>query len=247
MTVGRRVVRRVSVAAAVFAVALAACGGGADGEGGRSEGATVRLRAERPMSESVAANVERILGQRLAALGAHGTVTAKGDRVVVRLTDGDPDLVELAARQGGALEFRPVLDVLPPGAALTEEPAPDAEATLGGYDGEKYRVGPSMLDESVIDSAEAFVGDEGSWYVLVHFTADGAELFDEVAAQVLNNRLAIVVDRLVVSAPTIQTADFDGEASITGQFTEDESKALAAALSSGSLPVDLEVEPASDD
>jgi preprotein translocase subunit SecD len=43
--------------------------------------------------------------------------------------------------------------------------------------------------------------------------------------------LAIVLDAAVVSAPIVQTPIFDGEFTISGDFTEDEAGSIAEALS----------------
>jgi preprotein translocase subunit SecD len=60
------------------------------------------------------------------------------------------------------------------------------------------------------------------------------------ASNSANCILAIVVDGLVQSAPILQTR-ISGPAQISGSFTEQSARALAAALSSGPLPVPLNV------
>src|SRR5439155_19105900 len=52
--------------------------------------------------------------------------------------------------------------------------------------------------------------------------------------------LAIVLDRLVVSAPSVQSAINDGKGQITGSFTEQAAKDLALVLKTGALPITLE-------
>ena len=54
------------------------------------------------------------------------------------------------------------------------------------------------------------------------------------------DRLAIELDNVVQSAPEVQEAQFDGEVSITGQFSEREARDLALVLRFGALPVELE-------
>src|SRR4029077_684915 len=46
----------------------------------------------------------------------------------------------------------------------------------------------------------------------------------------INNRLAIVLDNEVVSAPNIQSEIPNGQASITGNFTAEEAKNLASVM-----------------
>jgi preprotein translocase subunit SecD len=53
-------------------------------------------------------------------------------------------------------------------------------------------------------------------------------------------QLAIVLDRQVESAPTVQSAITNGQGVITGSFTELQSKDLALVLNEGALPVELQ-------
>ncbi|MGI8777352.1 MAG: SecD/SecF family protein translocase subunit, partial [Acidimicrobiales bacterium] len=52
-------------------------------------------------------------------------------------------------------------------------------------------------------------------------------------------QIAIDLDGVVKSAPALQTTNFQGSGTITGNFTEGEAKDLALVLSYGSLPVQL--------
>jgi preprotein translocase subunit SecD len=53
-------------------------------------------------------------------------------------------------------------------------------------------------------------------------------------------QLAIVLDRVVESAPAVQQEITDGRAQISGTFSESESKDLALVLRTGALPIELE-------
>ncbi len=53
------------------------------------------------------------------------------------------------------------------------------------------------------------------------------------------NRLAIVVDNKVISAPVVQSAITNGSGVINGSFTENRAKDLATQLNAGALPVNL--------
>jgi preprotein translocase subunit SecD len=61
-----------------------------------------------------------------------------------------------------------------------------------------------------------------------------------MAARYVGQRIAIALDGVVISAPTIQVAEFGGVAVISGEFTEGEAKDLALVLRYGALPVELE-------
>ncbi|MEJ2579183.1 MAG: protein translocase subunit SecD, partial [Kineosporiaceae bacterium] len=56
------------------------------------------------------------------------------------------------------------------------------------------------------------------------------------------NRFAIVLDGLVISAPTTNEAIVGGQAQITGGFTQDEAQTLANQLKFGALPISFTVQ-----
>ena len=64
----------------------------------------------------------------------------------------------------------------------------------------------------------------------LRLTRAGAEAFRRVTRDNINNRLAIVLDNEVVSAPTIQSEIPNGEAVITGNFTSEEARNLATVM-----------------
>jgi len=78
-------------------------------------------------------------------------------------------------------------------------------------------------------------------YVSLTFNAVGAKLFEDITAQNVKKRLAIILDGNVYSAPVIQEKISGGNAQITGNFTLDESKDLAIVLRAGSLPVPVKM------
>ena len=235
-----------TLAAVLLVTLVAACGSPGD----RTDGAATQIvaTAERPLNADESELMTRTLAERLKALGARGSIRVEGDEVRVRLTQGDSELFALAARTTGELQFRPVLVTLSAGEAeVTADPAPDVEAVLPELDGDEvialYRVGPVVLDHTIVRSARAVEPTtDGGWTVTVEFTDEGAVAFDELAARLVGQQLAIVVDDRILTAPVIREANFLGTAVISGgqsTFGEDEAKALAAALTSNPLPVDL--------
>jgi preprotein translocase subunit SecD len=76
-------------------------------------------------------------------------------------------------------------------------------------------------------------------YVGISFDATGAKLFEQVTANNIKKRLAIILDNNVYSAPVIQDRIAGGNAQITGSFTMEDAKDLAIVLRSGSLPAPL--------
>jgi len=76
-------------------------------------------------------------------------------------------------------------------------------------------------------------------YVSMTFNSTGAKLFEQITANNVKKRMAIILDGNVYSAPSIQERIAGGSAQITGSFTMQESKDLAIVLRSGSLPAPL--------
>jgi preprotein translocase subunit SecD len=119
-------------------------------------------------------------------------------------------------------------------------PQLNPDGTVAG----RYLMGPTLLRGDVVASASAVPpqGLSGDWTVNVNFTGSGSSQFDRMAAQYVQKQVAIVLDGVVESAPTIQSSSFGGTAVISGTFTEHQAKDLALVLRYGSLPVQLQPE-----
>lgn len=78
--------------------------------------------------------------------------------------------------------------------------------------------------------------------VQLEFKPDGGRLFKEITRRYLKQRLAIVLDKYVYSAPTINTVIPDGRCYIEGDFTADEANKLSQVLNAGALPAELKIE-----
>ncbi len=78
-------------------------------------------------------------------------------------------------------------------------------------------------------------------YVSITFDSTGAKLFEQITANNVKKRMAIILDNNVYSAPVIQEKIAGGSAQITGSFTMQEAKDLAIVLRSGSLPAPLKM------
>ncbi|MDH4028873.1 MAG: protein translocase subunit SecD, partial [Nitrospirota bacterium] len=78
-------------------------------------------------------------------------------------------------------------------------------------------------------------------YVSISFDAAGAKLFEQITANNVKKRLAIILDNNVYSAPVIQEKIAGGSAQISGSFGMQEAKDLAIVLRSGSLPAPMKM------
>lgn len=109
---------------------------------------------------------------------------------------------------------------------------------------EKFLLGPAELQGTDVSGATATLAQNaqgqtvaGNWQVNLDFTGEGTRKFGDLTTQVVGQRVAIVLDALVVSAPTIQQAITGGSAQITGDFAQKEATDLANVLRYGSLPL----------
>jgi preprotein translocase subunit SecD len=73
-------------------------------------------------------------------------------------------------------------------------------------------------------------------YVSIRFDEAGAKLFEEITGRHVQDRMAIILDGNVYSAPVIREKIAGGSAQITGAFTMEEAKDLAIVLKAGALP-----------
>jgi preprotein translocase subunit SecD len=143
----------------------------------------------------------------------------------------------------GRLRFREVLDAAPPhGAcpAATSDDDPAADVVACASDGsEQYHLGKAAVVGTDVKKATAQQDQQlGQWQVLIAFTGAGQKRFTDLTTQLVGKRLAIELDGVVITAPTIQTT-IDGDAQVTGSFTQSSAEALANDLSYGALPLTL--------
>jgi preprotein translocase subunit SecD len=130
-----------------------------------------------------------------------------------------------------------------PGADSVKKPL----VTCGVNDGSKYILGPAVVLGTDVKSASANLASSngvatGGWEVNLSFNGSGRKKFGDVTREMVKqtgdlNRFAIVLDGLVVSAPATNGAITDGNAQITGSFTQDEATSLANVLKYGALPL----------
>ncbi|MBS0660352.1 MAG: protein translocase subunit SecD [Verrucomicrobia bacterium] len=87
---------------------------------------------------------------------------------------------------------------------------------------------PDMTGDRVSQAFPFF--DVQGWGVTLKFDSAGSKQFGDLTAANVGQRLAIVLDREVTSAPVLRDAIYGGSAQITGRFTEKEARDLASVL-----------------
>lgn len=135
---------------------------------------------------------------------------------------------------------------------------PDKAFVTCGQDGSaKYILGPVEIEGARITSATSGLnqlpsgGQGNKWVVNIAFDNQGTTEFTEVTTRLQGlaatpplNQFAMVLDGLVISAPSLDTGVIiaDGKAEISGTFTRTSAASLANQLNFGSLPMTFEVE-----
>ena len=158
-----------------------------------------------------------------------------------------------AASNGGALQLRPVVEVVPRSAAAWDQTeltcadrgeglrdcvgaALDARSiVLLGPAGDKYVLGPRIVDASDVENAAAHpdAPPSSGWSVSVNLTADGTAALETATETAVGSRIAIVVDDRVVSAPTVAAPITSGDVVVASGLTEREATSLASRLDAG--------------
>jgi preprotein translocase subunit SecD len=75
--------------------------------------------------------------------------------------------------------------------------------------------------------------------VSIEFNSEGTKLFEKATKDYLNKRIAIFLDDIPVTYPTVQNVIPDGKAVINGQFDIKSAKELSAQLNAGALPLPI--------
>ena len=99
------------------------------------------------------------------------------------------------------------------------------------------RDGKAPLDGGVITDARTQYGNTGATpEVSMSMNAEGANIWARMTKDNIGKQIAIVLDGMVYSYPTVQNEISGGSSQITGNFTLEEAEDLANVLKSGKLP-----------
>lgn len=100
-----------------------------------------------------------------------------------------------------------------------------------------------MTGEKIADARVALGSgiQAGQPEIEMESTSEGTPEWARITGANVGKRLAIVLDDIVYSAPTIQSRIPNGTSQITGNFTMEEARDLALVLRSGALPASVEV------
>ena len=221
------------------------------------------LEADLPETSNVASSdldvTRQILEKRANALGVSEVVMqTAGTRRIVAEFPGvkDPEYVISSLQQTGLLEFVDTGTTAPqegsiiktdystgsePAATVAPEAtaAPDTTPTPATDQQPVYHT--VMTGKELKSVGVSLLSTTGRYAINFTLTTQGAQIFGTHTTNNVGKILTIVLDKRVISAPSINGPITGGSGEITGNFTADTANALAAQLRYGSLPVPVKV------
>jgi SecD/SecF fusion protein len=199
--------------------------------------------APRTITPEMQEQAVEVIRKRVDEFGvSEPVITKQGtDHILVQIPGLNAAQIETARQQlqkVAKLEFRlvhPNSDQLVPQIEAGTAIAPPGYVVLTSIEhpnGQREKLlvkrRPELTGQDVASARAVF--EQRGYEVSLRLTSSGAEAFRKVTRDYINNRLAIVLDNEVVSAPNIQSEIPNGEAVITGNFTADEAKNLATVM-----------------
>lgn len=184
-----------------------------------------------------------IVRRRIDELGTkEPVIQSQGvDRIVVQLPGlQNPEYVKTLLGKTAKLSFH-MVDSRSTAADARRGKLGSSSRLIKGEGGETYVISrkPVVGGENLVDAQAAF--QEGQPVVSFKFNTIGGKKFGEATKNNIGERLAIVLDNEVISAPVVQSAITGGSGIISGNFTLESANDLALLLRSGALPAPLEV------
>ncbi|MBM9605084.1 protein translocase subunit SecD [Desulfopila inferna] len=133
------------------------------------------------------------------------------------------------------------------GSLLPAETSVYFEKEVDKQTGREY-LRPILLEDKVLmtgdmikDAQVRIGGTFNEPYVSLDMTSRGGRIFANVTEEYTGERMAIVLDDIVRSAPVIREKILGGSAQITGSFSHEEASDLAIVLRVGALPAPVDI------
>jgi tetratricopeptide (TPR) repeat protein len=104
----------------------------------------------------------------------------------------------------------------------------------------------TVMDNDGIGTAAVVENQLGGYEISFTLTSEATQIFADYTATHRGEYLGILLDGVVVSVPMINEPITGGEGSISGQFTEEEAKNLAAILRTKPLPIPIRIKQISN-
>ena len=181
---------------------------------------------------------ELIVRNRIDKLGASETsIQRQGNDSILVQIPGIKNAEEALKVLGstGQLEFVDVASITDTAtvAALTGATADGTRLIAGTYK-------PFMTGEVVKSASVSQNPTTGKIEVSITMDAEGTKKWADYTTANVGKQVAIVLDGIVKTAPSVNEPITGGETAISGSFTAEEAKNLKTVLETGALPVTLE-------
>lgn len=207
---------------------------------------TVKRRADQQAVETIRNRVDQF-GVAEPDVASEGT-----NRIVIQLPGlkQDIDRAVNIIKKTARLEFKLVDDRADIAAAEQGEVPPGDQLLYqekrNPRTGEVSRV-PHVVKEQILMTGDVITDARvrpsrmGGLLVEMDFNSVGSRQFEKITGEHIHERLAIILDNNVYSAPVIRDRIAGGSAVIEGNFTPEEAHDLALVLRAGSLPAPVKI------
>ncbi|MBT3322412.1 MAG: protein translocase subunit SecD [Anaerolineae bacterium] len=187
-----------------------------------------------------------VIENRTNALGvSENLVQVAGDRRIVGEFPGleDTEGVINTIQQTGLLEFVDMgTTPLPAGTFIETDYGLSADSIeTNDADTDAPTVYQTVMTGGALNDVGVSQDQGGNLQIAFSLTDEGSDIFAEYTATHIDEFLAIVLDKEIISVPRIQSAITGGSGVITGQFDYESANNLAVQLRYGSLPVPLKI------
>jgi len=212
------------------------------------------LEADVPAETTITAeelnNAKNILQNRANALGVSEiTMQTAGDRRIVAEFPGvtNPEEVVATLKQTALLEFVDMgTSPVPAGTTIKTDfgvtsPADPAATPTDPAAAPVETVYHTVMTGAGLQTASVTRSSAGAYQIAFVLKSDASGIFAEYTTSHTKQILAIVLDKIVISTPTIESPITSGNGVITGNFSQDEAQTLAVQLRSGALPIPIKV------
>ncbi|MBF0096878.1 MAG: protein translocase subunit SecD [Magnetococcales bacterium] len=177
------------------------------------------------------------------------TIQKQGeDRILVQLPGlNDPTRAKALIGRTARLEFKMVDEKGDLNAALAGRVPPGDVILYGNKEsGQKGRQAyllkkRTVLSGDLLTDARVNFSQYSEAYVSITFNRQGERKFAQLTGEHVNERMAIVLDNVVYSAPVIREKIEGGRAQISGSFSTEEAHDLAIILRAGALPAPVKI------
>ena len=114
-------------------------------------------------------------------------------------------------------------------------------AQLDFREGDTLSTKTGLTGKDLTSALVDFDPSTGVPQIALDFTAEGERKFEEITGRNVGKPLAIFLDDVLLTAPTVQQKIVGGNAVITGDFSLEDARLIVAQLNAGALPTPISV------